>query len=571
MNNIDRNKHKALLAQELAYQKNQFEIDYLQKHFAELIQNNEAFVAQYLGIDQKRGNLILKFTSKRGVPLKNRHYVGIVPANEHLKTKSWVNLSYGSLRNSPSRLTELIPVWYKNEHNTIIVGFKGAELGFCRELPKNCPIIVGPNEPPLEYLNNLIQLIVRLTPADKGSKFLDIELGEPSWLPKNLNDFDDHVKELLLAFEFNDVVIVQGPPGTGKTFLMASICHYLLKKKAKILVTAPTNRALIELASKEHLNSDINNKRVYKTNLSTDELKLLPNILEGNNYEIHPESILMSTYYRMSDISNRSFDGELFDYVIIEEASQALLSTIAAAYRLGKKCLIIGDIEQLEPIFGQQLNENNKENLKETISGLNTVCNYTKEVPGYILTKSFRLVPNAVRLTNSFYNEMLTSDIDENYEIELNSSNDLPIKIPIKGGVLWLKMDLEQDNRLPGNAKETIANIVFCLNEDNPDTEIAILSFFRETTNKLQSAIYPKVKNSENVLVETVSRIQGLTTDICIFFIPNAGLHFSLHPNLFNVATSRARQLTIIVSTPNLTDYKYIDERVKSYLERMNE
>ena len=58
MNKIDRQKHATLLSHELAYQKNQFEIEYLQKQFNVLVKNNEAFIAQFLGIDEKRGNLI---------------------------------------------------------------------------------------------------------------------------------------------------------------------------------------------------------------------------------------------------------------------------------------------------------------------------------------------------------------------------------------------------------------------------------------------------------------------------------------------------------------------------------
>ena len=571
MKHIDRNKHKALLSHELAYQKNQFEIDFLQKQFSMLVQRNEAFVAQYLGVDDKRGNLILKFSSKRGVPLKNRHYIGLVPSNEILKSSSWTKLSYGSLRNQPSRLTELIPVWYKKEKDNLIVGFKGAEVIFSHELPKNCPVIVGPNEPPLEYLNNLVQLVGNINTKDKGCKFLDIKIGEQNWNPKDLNKSENQVKELMLAFEFKNEIIVQGPPGTGKTFLMADFCKHLLENNATILITALTNRALIELASKEHLVTDINEKRVYKTNLSTDELKKLPKLQEGKNYDIHQKSILLTTYYGMSDISNKSFDGELFDYVIIEEASQAFLSTIAAARRLGKKCLIVGDIAQLEPIFSQQINKENKDNLKEAIDGLKTLCYNSVDIPAYILTKSYRLSERAVNLTNSFYAGMLTSNSDKNYKVEINKPVNIPFDFPINGGSVWLKMDLELDNKLPDNASEFINNLVVELHEKNPTKEIAVLSFFRATTNRLQSSIYSKVNNSDNILVETISRIQGLTTDICIFFIPNSGAHFSLHPNLFNVATSRSKLCTIIISSKDITSFTHIDNNVKSYFQKLNQ
>jgi hypothetical protein len=75
-----------------------------------------------------------------------------------------------------------------------------------------------------------------------------------------------------------------------------------------------------------------------------------------------------------------------------------------------------------------------------------------------------------------------------------------------------------------------------------------------------------------NVRVETVARIQGLTTDITIFFVPNASYLRTLEPHLFNVATSRAREYTIIIADKNVLEYsKILNPTVRQYLERVKE
>ena len=59
--------------------------------------------------------------------------------------------------------------------------------------------------------------------------------------------------------------------------------------------------------------------------------------------------LLCSTYYSLSRIINK-VDNPIYDLIVIEEASQAFLTAIAAFMRLGKKCLIVGDPMQLPPI-----------------------------------------------------------------------------------------------------------------------------------------------------------------------------------------------------------------------------
>jgi superfamily I DNA and/or RNA helicase len=153
---------------------------------------------------------------------------------------------------------------------------------------------------------------------------------------------------------------------------MSQICAALLKANFRIFVTALTNRALIELAEKEHLKDALKDGKVYKTSLTADEQKnkKIKGIKPLKNLKEQRPPMLLSSYYVMSQIATKAMEEEHFDYVIIEEASQAFLSTIAMARKLGKKCIVIGDICQLEPIIQKEYSMDDPNNCTLAVNGI---------------------------------------------------------------------------------------------------------------------------------------------------------------------------------------------------------
>lgn len=115
---------------------------------------------------------------------------------------------------------------------------------------------------------------------------------------------------------------------------------------------------------------------------------------------------------------------------------------------------------------------------------------------------------------------------------------------------------------------QPILDLVEEILSEDKDAKIAVLSKFRPTVRQIQKQFILQSKKSEipeNVKIETVDRVQGLTVDYCIFFIPNASLKYSLEKELFNVATSRAKYCTIIVADKSLMG-KDMEEEVRKYL-----
>ena len=72
-------------------------------------------------------------------------------------------------------------------------------------------------------------------------------------------------------------------------------------------------------------------------------------------------------------------------------------------------------------------------------------------------------------------------------------------------------------------------------------------------------------------MIDTVARIQGLTTDICVYVVPNTHYLRALEPRLFNVATSRARRQTIIIADKEILGYTRMNVDVRRYLEKLDQ
>lgn len=94
---------------------------------------------------------------------------------------------------------------------------------------------------------------------------------------------------------------------------------------------------------------------------------------------------------------------------------------------------------------------------------------------------------------------------------------------------------------------------------------IAVLTKFRAAVRMLQNSFISKYGSKNNVFIDTVERVQGMTCDVCIYYIPNTMIGMSLDRALFNVATSRAKQLTIIVADKSILNTS-CHRDVRSYL-----
>lgn len=549
---INRNKHVNLIQDELTFQTNEFE-KLLRKQAAKMFVDSQLYLCRYQGFDEARGNLIVKFDHNICLPpRKNEHFQCFVSKIQNDNVKNWGGLTYKDLRTQVSTQFESKTVFFNYENTHSIVGLSGVKVEDVEKYTKDALVFLAPTDPPLNYLSNLLNFLK--AEVGTSNEILDLDIDKEKWNPVPLIVNEDIVSTIQTDLIYNDTVIIQGPPGTGKTYLMALLCRALLKADYRILVTALTNRALVELLEKKHLEVGLEEGKIYKSALTADESKnkKIKGIKAFKSMSQQKPQMLLSTYYIMSQIATKAMADDHFDYIIIEEASQAFLSTIALARKLGKKCIIIGDIKQLEPIFHKEYAPEDVNNYHWMVCGLKTISFFLPNAKQYILTDSYRLTQNSVNATNTFYSGMLKSKSDALLPLDFDLYPLLRNSFQSNGGTS-LKMFELPDGRIPSaECSKFIINLVNTLKLYNAKAEIAVLAFNRDSIRFLQKEIFSKCSNTEDVLVDTVDRIQGLTTDFCIFYVPTESIPFALQINRFNVATSRAKLCTLIISSNDL-------------------
>lgn len=530
-----------------------------------LKENNEIYATLCVRISNEEtngGQLLLKFKKANGIPRKNEYFTAVILPLEICKPKTWGTLSWGDLRKRQIEFSEVHCIWQgkEGEDGTLICGFKGLSIEMAEYLRNNpgCVVILGPQEPPIGYYQNLID-IVGMTSSSKVGEILDFDIVPSCWSPTPIHkDFTSD--SLLQALEYESKLIVQGPPGTGKTYRIAQMVATLLCKGKSVLVTSLTNRALMEVAEKDSLKNLLHSGKIFKTALTSDEIAQLPG-LQGVDCKRIPSfngCLTLATFYISSSWAKADYSEEPFDYVIMDEASQALLAMIAGIGRLGRKILWIGDQNQLPPVTNINQDIIVKKDYVDLAHGFATLCN-NLPYKSFVLSDTFRLQKHTAELTSIFYSTPLISCFDVERIIPL------PNVMKDGGCVSYKSFEFEVGDKCLENESDEILSIVHQILANTPKAKIAVISKFRATVRSLQKQFLFRFGNKDNVLIDTVERIQGLTTDFCLFVIPNVMRNLSLNKELFNVATSRAEQATIIIGPPDILSTN-CDESVRTYL-----
>jgi rRNA-processing protein FCF1 len=574
-----RQEHNNFLEEELQAQTKAFN-QKLNTSATFLLQEREdLFVAQFLTF--KDGEMILKFSTKRGLPRKGEYLYCFTVPKELRDFRNWGEKTYGDLIKEKGNFTETVCVWQapsKDKDGNIekdfyIAGFRGVELDFSVNISEaeKMILLLGPNRPPFEYIANL-QKIVQNNFSENVSSVLDKDFQTTNWQPSLLDNKNDIPNFILSQLALTDQVVLIGPPGTGKTYQIAEICKRLCEQGKSVLVTSLTNRALIEVVEKPALANLLEAGKVFKTKVSTDEKTEIPQLQQTKEINPQPSKLVLSTFFIASSEATNITDNPPFDYVIVDEASQALLAMFSAAKLLGKKNIWIGDTKQLPPVVAINDDKVSKKNYDFLVDGLKALSD-TSSVPIFQLTETYRLPNRGSNYTGLFYNNSLKSKANTDIRLSFpEMPNDINIFFNPQGGSTLIKTDLEVGNKKPTNALKIAKLLVAHLLIVNEKLHISVLSNYIDTVKAMQKNIYGSIDNPKNILIETVARIQGLTTDVTIFVIPNSGYNHSLEKRLFNVATSRAKRHTIIIADKNIiSSYPHLDEDVKTYLQKLND
>ena len=548
------------------------EFEKIKKDFDQLINTKalvlksegKVFTGPFLKIEGDMA--IFKIRENENMPRKNSFWTAVYFSGDMAKFRCWGDYTWAYLcKNYQSDYSDAHCVWLSkaDEPGMCLIGVNHISYEFAKLLQREKPLIAfGPQMPPMQYILNLRDIVAD-SRFDKVNSVLDYdEFNKDLWSPQNVSK-ESNLNELIRdSFSSSDGIAIQGPPGTGKTYRMAQLTAQLLKQDKSILVTALTNRALMELAEKDDLQPYVAKGKVLKTSLTVDESVELPGLLPVDDNSCFSANgyLTLASFYISSGWAVNAEEVP-FDYVLMDEASQALLPMIAATFKLGRKIIWIGDQKQLPPIIKTNNDIISRFKWNDIISGFNTLCSNFNN-PSYFLNDTFRLTKRAAEFTSLFYNSNLKS---------VSKEQKVPIQmqqIDNEGGPSLVNAKLGVGEKTSAIINNTALDIVGEILLKAPDAKIAVLSKFIDTIKGLQKHFTLNLKGYEknkNLLVETVDSVQGLTVDYCIYIIPKASEQYSLDDNLFNVATSRAKYSTIIIADQEIMSYD-MSERIRRYL-----
>lgn len=531
-----------------------------------LMERGEVFSAQFLSFAEN-GEMRVRFASSRPIPRKGEYLYCMTLHKELRNHKNWGDRTYGDLIKDKTNQTETVCNWTSpsDDPKFILAGFVGIDSEFAEwiaDTPK-VVLVMGPNRPPYEYIAHLQQLTqYKNSPA--LNSVLDAEYQSSDWKPVLLNKNHDIPGFLQAQLNLSNAVILQGPPGTGKTYQISQLVANLCSAGNSVLVTALTNRALMEIAKKESMTEMLKSGNVYKTKITTDERKELPHLQLEKMVAPKKGCAILSTFYITSGIAAESSSDCPFDYVIMDEASQALLPMIGAARMLGAKCIFVGDIKQLPPVVQLRETKIRERNYSGLVEGLKTITE-SSIYPSYQLTESYRLTNRGAMYTGLFYGNTLISRSDTQTFDSFGAFFLCP-----NGGPTLLKTDMEIGDLRDEALLNLALSVVAYIHQQDKKCEIAVLTCMKDTVRALQRVLNARIK-SPKILIDTVARVQGLTTDICVYVVPNTHYLRTLESRLFNVATSRARRQTIIIADKEILGYTRMDLDVRRYLENLDQ
>lgn len=267
--------------------------------------------------------------------------------------------------------------------------------------------------------------------------------------------------------------------------------------------------------------------------------------------------IVLSTTYSAKACINKEM---VFDYLIMDEASQVDIKTGALALSCAINAVIVGDDKQLPNVVSSEEEKALKAiqdhfDIDEkysalTHSFLKSCTEVFTDAPITLLREHYRCHPKIINFCNQrFYGgELLTMTVDNNEDNVLQVIKTVP------------------GNHARGHYNQREIDVI--VNEIMPkysQTEsVGIITPYKDQANSINKAIGSDIAS-------TVHKYQGRECDTIIMsMVDNQPTEFSDDPNLMNVAISRAKKRLCIVVNGNEMPLESNLSQLISYIQYNN-
>lgn len=552
----------------------------------QLVKKEEILIGYIDHVNEKTGHVVLKFPKDKAPRLKVQKSIMVVKkgakAELGQKISDWTCsfLDFCKKSDYHSTISDVTPLYYTKKGDNVYdyvvcTGISVSLFDLFKNsvtLGKSLTILIFTPFPPVDYYYNLVNFLEIY--HELPEQLIEPKINYEDWHPEELsyNPYNETAipDTIIQTLEEEDCCVLQGPPGTGKSYTIAHVVAKYLNDNKTVCVTTMANKGLIELVQQPPLEKFLSDGRISKTNLSADEQRVVIGLKPAKKGFVIPNGeLLCSTNYVLSHAygSENMAEGNLptYDLVIIEEASQAFLASILAFKKLGVKCLVVGDPMQLPPIISNPNKSIYKSwNVNTQIDGLKTFALGT-DVKSYRIVTTFRLTAASAKLTGIFYNNNFTSVQKSFVDFSLCPKS----YFPNGGGVLYYYTNDYTNGIVSATGIQIVNTIIDNISSKYPDKSLAIVSPFKETVKQLQRDFLTDTAY-DKLTIETIDRIQGMTVDYAILYVPGRNITFALDERRFNVATSRSRSTTLIISDVPLENMHSIPSSVKCFIEHCN-
>lgn len=263
---------------------------------------------------------------------------------------------------------------------------------------------------------------------------------------------------------------------------------------------------------------------------------------KNSNQVVLEYPIVLSTTF-----SSRSSLGKsvVYDYLIMDEASQVDVTTGALALSCAKNVVIVGDTKQLPNVVKDDIRKRTDAVFHSFTlapgydyaqnSFLQSVCNIVPNVPGTMLREHYRCHPKIIEFCNQkFYRGelvVMTKDCGE--------SDVLTAYRTVVGNHARQHINQRQIDVI-------CSEIMPTLKKHSAD-DVGIIAPYNDQVNALQQEF-----SCDALDIATVHKFQGREKDTIVMTTVNDVIsEFADDPNLLNVAVSRAKKRFCIVVSGN--------------------
>jgi predicted RecB family nuclease len=354
------------------------------------------------------------------------------------------------------------------------------------------------------------------------------------------------------------VLPIQGPPGTGKTHVGARMIATLVKAGKRVGITANSHtviRRLLDEVVEAGVEIGVQLRCIQKTDKhdATDSI-----VLADSNSEVF--DALHSTCQVAAGTAwlwARPEAQTSVDVLFVDEAAQMSLANVLAVSQASQSLVLLGDPRQLDqPTQGTHPEGTGVSALDYILDGQQTIS----ADRGLFLGETWRLHPAICAFTSELFYESRLTAIPGLERQEIRS------KGRVQGsGLRYVPVEHEGNQNSSPEEAEAIAKMVAeilgssttWVNRHGVESAVTLEDILIIAPYNAQ--VFDLKDKIPGARIGTVDKFQGQEAPIVIYSMTTSthadaprGMNFLYSLNRLNVATSRARALSILVCSPAL-------------------